>query len=159
MKSAHTVDQVRTAERALMARLPEGALMQRAAAGLATHVTRLLDGLYGARVGLLVGKGDNGGDALYAAARLAARGARVEAVLLGTPDSPALRAYRASGGRVVEHLAADCALVLDGITGIGGSGGLRPEALAHVRAVTARWWPSTCPAASTRTPAPCPATR
>ena len=36
MRSAHTVEQVRQAERSLMARLPEGALMQRAAAGLAS---------------------------------------------------------------------------------------------------------------------------
>jgi hypothetical protein len=35
MRSAHTVEQVREAEKALMARLPEGTLMQRAATGLA----------------------------------------------------------------------------------------------------------------------------
>ena len=51
-----------------MARLPDGALMQRAAAGLATSVIDLLGGVYGARVLLLVGSGDNGGDALYAGA-------------------------------------------------------------------------------------------
>jgi NAD(P)H-hydrate repair Nnr-like enzyme with NAD(P)H-hydrate epimerase domain len=38
MRAAHTVEQVRAAEAALMAELPEGALMQRAAAGLATAV-------------------------------------------------------------------------------------------------------------------------
>ena len=42
MRSAHTVEQVRAAEQALMARLPEGALMQRAAAGLASAVLDLL---------------------------------------------------------------------------------------------------------------------
>ena len=50
MRSAHTVEQVRAAERALMARLPEGALMQRAAAGLASAVLDLLGQAYGARV-------------------------------------------------------------------------------------------------------------
>src|SRR4051812_49445367 len=56
--------------------------MQRAAAGLATVCVRLLAGVYGRRVALLVGTGNNGGDALFAGARLAARGARVTAVLL-----------------------------------------------------------------------------
>jgi hypothetical protein len=36
----------------------------------------------GSRVVLLVGAGDNGGDALYGGARLAARGARVDALLV-----------------------------------------------------------------------------
>ena len=47
--------------------------MQRAAAGLARRCALLLDGerggVYGARVLLLVGSGDNGGDTLYAGAR------------------------------------------------------------------------------------------
>ena len=66
MRSAHTVEQVRTAEAALMATLPEGALMARAAHGLAYAVLELLGAGYGARVHLLVGSGANGGDALYA---------------------------------------------------------------------------------------------
>ena len=60
MRSAHTVEQVRAAEEALMARLPEGALMQRAAAGLGYAVLDLLGHAYGARVLLLVGAGNNG---------------------------------------------------------------------------------------------------
>ncbi len=59
-----------------MATLPEGALMQRAAAGLAYAVIDLLGSAYGRRVLLLVGSGDNGGDALYAGALLARRGVR-----------------------------------------------------------------------------------
>ncbi|MFW6204818.1 MAG: NAD(P)H-hydrate epimerase, partial [Actinomycetota bacterium] len=64
-----------------MDRLPAGTLMQRAAAGLAARCARILDGPYGARVTLLVGGGDNGGDALYAGAVLVRRGARVDAIL------------------------------------------------------------------------------
>ena len=56
MRSAHTVEQVRAAEAALMAGLPEGALMQRAASGLAAAVLDLLGGGYGRRVLLLVGQ-------------------------------------------------------------------------------------------------------
>src|SRR6476620_11443695 len=82
MRAAHTVEQVREAEARLMATVPEGTLMHRAAAGLATAVVDLLGGAYGRDVLLLVGPGDNGGDALYAGARLAARGARVQAVLV-----------------------------------------------------------------------------
>src|SRR5674536_44299 len=84
MRSAHPVAQVRAAEAALMARLPTGTLMQRAAAGLAHRVAQQLGarhgGVYGGRVALLVGRGNNGADALWAGFRLARRGARVEAL-------------------------------------------------------------------------------
>ncbi|HZE32407.1 MAG TPA: NAD(P)H-hydrate dehydratase [Actinoallomurus sp.] len=145
MRYAHEVDKVRTAERALMARSPEGALMRRAAAGLASVCAGLLrsgragvigpgEGVYGSRVVLLVGSGDNGGDALYAGARLARRGARVTAVLAGSKTHEGgLAALRAAGGRFLD--AADPAgpvaaieaadLIVDGLLGIGGRGGLR----------------------------------
>ena len=87
MRRAHTVAQVREAEAGLMARLPDGALMQRAAAGLASAVLDLLGRAYGARVLLLVGSGDNGGDALYAGALLARRGVRVSAWPLTTTST------------------------------------------------------------------------
>lgn len=73
MRFAHTVAQVRAAEAAAMRGLPEGVLMQRAATGLAHALLDLLGGGYGRRVLLLVGSGDNGGDALYAAALLCRR--------------------------------------------------------------------------------------
>ena len=53
MLHAHLVEDVRRAEAAAMARLPDGALMQRAAAGLAAAVLDLLGGGYGRRVLLL----------------------------------------------------------------------------------------------------------
>jgi hydroxyethylthiazole kinase-like uncharacterized protein yjeF len=137
MRSAHTVEQVRAAEKAVMAQVPEGALMQRAAAGLASSVIDLLGGAYGRRVLLLVGPGDNGGDALYAGAVLARRGARVEAVAVADElHEGGLAALRAGGGRLVdldEHATAD--VVLDGIVGIGGRPGLRERAAEAVRAV------------------------
>jgi ADP-dependent NAD(P)H-hydrate dehydratase / NAD(P)H-hydrate epimerase len=132
MRRAHTVDEVRRAEGELLAALPEGALMQRAAAGLAYAVLDLLGEGYGRRVLLLVGSGDNGGDALYAGAMLARRGAAVEAILL-SPDKAhpeGLAALREAGGRVVAD--ADSAhapeVVLDGVVGIGGKGPLREDA-------------------------------
>ncbi|BBA99579.1 hypothetical protein RVR_6260 [Actinacidiphila reveromycinica] len=135
MRYGHSVETVRRAEAALMARVPEGALMQRAAAGLAGAGTDLLGRVYGARVAVLVGSGANGGDALYAAARLLRRGAAATAVLLNPERAYAegLAAFRSAGGRVAAadggaRAVARADLVLDGVTGIGGKGGLRPEA-------------------------------
>lgn len=136
MRSAHTVEQVRSSEAELLAALPEGALMQRAASGLAHAVLDLLGGGYGRRVLLLAGSGDNGGDALFAGAMLARRGSAVEALLL-SPDRAhpgGLHALLAAGGRVVRDLDSAHApdVVVDGIVGIGGSGGLRDEAARAV---------------------------
>jgi hydroxyethylthiazole kinase-like uncharacterized protein yjeF len=126
MRGAHTVEQIRAAEASLMAELPEGTLMQRAATGLAIACARRLVGVYGARVVLLVGSGNNGADALWAGARLARRGAAVTAVLAGEPVGDALAALRAAGGRVGGTDAVDTAdLVVDGLVGIGGRGPLR----------------------------------
>jgi len=146
VRAAFPVEVVRAAERAAMQAVPEGALMQRAAAGLAAECVRILrQGVYGTTVAVLAGAGDNGGDALYAGARLAARGAAVTAVLL-SPDRAhpgGLTALRAAGGRVLPagspaatEVVAAARLVLDGIVGIGGSGGLRPAAAGLVAAVT-----------------------
>lgn len=128
-----------------MALVPDGALMQRAAAGLAAVSAGLLragrGGVYGARVVVLAGSGDNGGDALYAGARLAARGAEVTAIAAGSRVHEAgAAALRAAGGRLlggdapggpdpqrydVRSAIGRAALVLDGLLGIGGKGGLR----------------------------------
>ncbi|MFE9849216.1 NAD(P)H-hydrate dehydratase [Streptomyces sp. NPDC005576] len=143
MRTAYSVETVRAAEQALMARLPEGTLMQRAAAGLAVACGDLLrrnGRVYGSRVLLLVGSGANGGDALHAGARLARRGAGVSALLVtpGQAHEGGLAALRAAGGRVLDRPeeAGVVDLVVDAITGIGGRGGLRPEAAALVKAVT-----------------------
>jgi ADP-dependent NAD(P)H-hydrate dehydratase / NAD(P)H-hydrate epimerase len=137
MRGAWRVADVRAAEEALMKTLPDGALMQRAAAGLARRCALLLGEVYGSRVLLLVGAGNNGGDALYAGARLAGRGAAVSALLLAPQRVHAhgLAALRRAGGRVVESVPSTVDLVLDGIVGIGGSGGLRDEAAAVVERI------------------------
>ncbi|GAA4948589.1 hypothetical protein GCM10023205_05920 [Yinghuangia aomiensis] len=141
MREAHSVEQVRAAEAALMAVLPGGALMQRAAAGLAATCAGLLGRVPGSRVVLLVGSGDNGGDALFAGERLARRGSRVDALLLAPKraHTAGLAALRAAGGRIhpadapgfladAQALVGGADLVLDGIVGIGGRGALRPPA-------------------------------
>jgi ADP-dependent NAD(P)H-hydrate dehydratase / NAD(P)H-hydrate epimerase len=133
MRTAHDVATVRAAERALMATVPPGALMQRAAAGLAAVCAGLAGKVYGAGIVVLAGSGDNGGDALYAGARLARRGARVTAVAAGGRiHEEGAAALRVAGGRVTGPDAPDLPsaiaaadLVLDGLLGIGGRGGLR----------------------------------
>jgi ADP-dependent NAD(P)H-hydrate dehydratase / NAD(P)H-hydrate epimerase len=139
MRRAHTVEQVRTAEADLMAALPPGTLMRRAAAGLASACLDYLGHGYGARICLLVGSGDNGGDTLFAGAALARRGARVEAVLLTERAHEAgLTALTAAGGRVVTAASAVSSpvdLLLDGIVGIGGRPGLRDNAVAALESL------------------------
>jgi ADP-dependent NAD(P)H-hydrate dehydratase / NAD(P)H-hydrate epimerase len=143
VREVYTADQVRAAERVVLARVPPGALMRRAAFGLAVVARRMLGGTAGRRVTLLVGAGDNGGDALWAGAGLRRRGVAVTAVLLRPERAHAegLAALRRAGGRVVEPGPAATAavtradLVLDGIVGLSGRGALRPPADALVAAV------------------------
>ncbi len=135
------VGEVRRLEAVAMATLPDGTLMQRAAASIAVIAGSMLRDLHGrvtgSRVVLLVGSGDNGGDALFAGARLADRGARVDAVLLADRHHLAGAAALArAGGRLrtgddvlaAAELVAAADLVLDGIVGIGGRGPLRGTA-------------------------------
>src|SRR5579859_6302868 len=141
MRTAHAVADVRTAERALMALVPDGALMQRAAAGLASVCAAMLGKVYGARVVVLAGTGDNGGDALFAGARLAGRGARVTAIPAGAGlHAAGATALRMAGGRVADGPGREPAaaiagadLIIDGILGIGGRGGLREPAATLAR--------------------------
>jgi ADP-dependent NAD(P)H-hydrate dehydratase / NAD(P)H-hydrate epimerase len=147
MRRAYQVAAVRSAERALMDLLPDGTLMQRAAAGLASVCGSLLarypGHVYGARVVILTGSGDNGGDALYAGARLARRGAAVTA-LAAAPKlhDGGAAGLRAAGGRVTGDLSgagdliARADLIIDGLLGIGGRGGLR-EPFAGLAAAAA----------------------
>jgi hydroxyethylthiazole kinase-like uncharacterized protein yjeF len=122
-----------------MALVPEGTLMQRAASGLASACARLLGstgGVYGSRVVVLAGTGDNGGDALYAGALLAARGASVTAVAAGQrAHEGGAAALRGAGGRLTGTDGPDAVqlidvadLIIDGLLGIGGHGGLREPA-------------------------------
>lgn len=152
---AYRADQVRALEQLIMAVEGPDVLMQRAAAGLASSTLDLLrrtrGSIYGARVLILAGTGNNAGDALYAGARLARRGVRVTAVLcLGRTHEAGLVALLAAGG--VLRSADEAGLVdpggavppppvdlfVDGILGIGGRAGLTGP-LAGVVAATERW--------------------
>lgn len=140
----HSAAAIRAAEAPLLAALPDGALMRRAAWPLAVVIARELTtrcgGVAGRRVCAVVGSGDNGGDALWAASYLRRRGVAADAVLLN-PDRThprGLAAFRASGGRIVETVAPTTDLVIDGVVGIGASGPLRPNAAAVFAEVAAQ---------------------
>ena len=141
MRHYYTADAIRTAEAPLLASLPEGVLMRRAAYGLATAVGRELQrrtgGIAGRHICAVVGSGDNGGDALWAATFLRRRGAGAAAVLLNPEHThaAALAAFRAAGGRVVPTVPTATDLMLDGVVGISGSGPLRPAAAEIFQAV------------------------
>jgi ADP-dependent NAD(P)H-hydrate dehydratase / NAD(P)H-hydrate epimerase len=146
MRTAWRVADVRAAEKTLMATLPDGTLMARAAAGLARRCAELIvdraGSLYGRSVLLLVGAGDNGGDALYAGALLARRGVAVRALLLDPEHvhPGGLADLLSAGGRVVDAVPAHVDLVMDGIVGIGGRPPLRlraAELLSEIHLVRA----------------------
>ncbi|HEY9291196.1 MAG TPA: NAD(P)H-hydrate epimerase [Microlunatus sp.] len=149
MLTAYPVHDIRRLEEAAIAAAPNRDLMQLAAGSVASvaaeELIRRRGLVYGARVLILVGGGNNGGDALFAGARLARRGARVIAVsVLGRPHPAGLAALVAAGGRLVSRSNGDESdrpdqdhqpstgevdleefdLALDGILGIGGRPGL-----------------------------------
>lgn len=132
------VAEVRSVEARVMADLPDGTLMHRAAFGLAVHIARVVQRqvgrVSGSRVVALVGPGNNGGDALFACAELARRGASVAAVVVADRlHTEGVAALHRAGGRVVAAEDAPALLrvadvVIDGIVGIGGRGDVRPPA-------------------------------
>ena len=137
MRYFYTADEIRSAEAPLLASLPDGGLMRRAAFGLATAIAGELGTVSGRTLCAIIGSGDNGGDALWAATFLARRGAGATAILLnpGRVNQKALAAFRRCGGRIVESLPEATELVIDGVVGISGSGPLRPNAAAVFDAV------------------------
>ena len=144
MIRAYAVPVVREVEDEAMAELADGELMGRAARALAEVAGARLDDIGGSRVVALVGGGNNGGDALFATAFLAHVGVDAAAVLTTdavheagaeAAEDAGVELVRAGdpAGREVLALAD---VVLDGLTGIGGRPGLRPEARAWVEAIS-----------------------
>ncbi|WP_285727499.1 NAD(P)H-hydrate dehydratase [Psychromicrobium xiongbiense] len=155
MFEAYTGTAIRAAERPLIDAGQGAALMLRAAHGLSLAIVRRLrDGraspgrrggrVYGSRVALLVGSGNNGGDALFAGAQLCRRGVRTTALLTSErTHAEALQAFLAAGGRVVRWPeearavaeARSAQIVVDGILGTGARGGLHGSQARLVEAL------------------------
>ena len=121
-------------------------------------------------VTLLVGAGDNGGDALWAGAQLRRRGFGVTAVLLDprAPTPAGWPPFVRAGGRVVEvgpdaqvpmpsprsRGRTSCSTASSACP-VAGRCAPRPPSSSEARSTpTRRCWRSTRPAASTPTPAP-----
>lgn len=135
---AYSASQVRAAEAPLLAAgVP---LMQRAADGLAEHLRALAP----EHVLLLVGTGDNGGDALYAGAQLASEGIDVAIIAAGERmHEEGLAAALAAGAHVESRSSLADAIeaaevIVDGLVGTGSTGPLRGGALEIVEGIPAK---------------------
>lgn len=145
MDSVYTVDQIRRAEQPLLEAQEFPDELMQSAAGLVADAARVMlqrralvtDG----RILLAVGGGGNGGDALYAGARLLDDGWDVDAVLLGSDRTTgdtrvhdrALGAFTGAGGTVVSlqdvwPRPPKYRLLIDGVLGTGGAGGVDGDA-------------------------------
>jgi hydroxyethylthiazole kinase-like uncharacterized protein yjeF len=135
---AYTVEQIRAVEAIALDRDGDETLMRRASFAVAAEVSERVPSPHpGRQVVLLVGSGNNGGDALYAGAYLRRRGMQVTAVLLSPQRAHAggLAALRRSGARILtpEGSAAKVAIksadvIVDGVVGIGATPPLRDDA-------------------------------
>ena len=125
MIGAWGTQEVYAAETALMATLPEGGLMARAVEGLLAVTRARIEERGARRVVGMIGTGNNGADALYALAHLAADGHPVAAVTTERVHEGAREAAVEAGvvfgsGDAAVAIVADADLVVDGVLGIGG---------------------------------------
>lgn len=129
----HSVRSVRAAEDRAFAVTRPGELMARASFALASAVRSLLARtylrVYGTRVVLVVGPGNNGADALFAGVSLLGSGVQVHAfaVVPGAVAPEALAAFRRAGGTMMNQPAGEFDLCVDGISGLGSRRPLDPE--------------------------------
>lgn len=142
MIPVYSVEQIRVAESRAQAKLGEGVLMERAVRGIVKVCREVLEErrgkLYGSRVVILVGAGNNGADAMWAGAELAKRGVQVTAVATADNiDRVTAEKLVNAGGRILPATISDddfatlvdpADIVLDGLLGIGGKGALREPA-------------------------------
>lgn len=140
MLRAYTAAAVRAAEQPLLDAGHGPALMQRAAHGLGLGVVSVLRargrGVYGSRIALLIGSGNNGGDALFAGAYLASRGTCATALLTSGRTHPeALLAFIKAGGRIMRMPAPTAVPALtpgqEPPSSISGEGGALAAFLAE----------------------------
>lgn len=128
----YSVAEIRAIEGAALAALPPGTLMQRAGEAAAELALELIAGAQdAARILVLAGPGNNGGDALVAACALAQAGAQVSVLMCADPakqPADAAQALRRAQSTPVRFLAlspdmeigpTEWSLVIDGLFGIG----------------------------------------
>ena len=130
-----TVEQMKALEAASVeAGVSVDALMERAGLAVASEATRRLESPRGARVLVLVGSGNNGGDGLVAALHLHQWGARVQVYLCGSrkqPDPklalveergiPVATASDDEGYTLLQRSLEPSPLVIDAVLGTGAA--------------------------------------
>lgn len=137
---AYSADQIRAAEKALLAHeVADDEMMKLAAAAVADTALDMLRAQSSDKVVVVAGPGGNGGDGLFAATHLLLAGYRVHAVPVatladGSPKvhEPAWHAFRAAGGEQLgtgelAELADSAqapALIIDAIAGLSAGRGL-----------------------------------
>lgn len=137
---AYSADQIRAAEKALLAHeVADDEMMKLAAAAVADTALDMLRAQSSDKVVVVAGPGGNGGDGLFAATHLLLAGYRVHAVPVatladGSPKvhEPAWQAFRAAGGELLgtgelAELADSAqapALIIDAIAGLSAGRGL-----------------------------------
>ncbi|MCT3003141.1 NAD(P)H-hydrate epimerase, partial [Propionibacterium freudenreichii] len=138
MRAIATVQQIRDAEQAWFDAHPGEDLMAEASAHVASTALQMVGDH--ARVLVVVGTGNNGGDGLFAARDLANAGCDVAVWCTGSRWHEAGRAAAEAAGCVfadareaVEGLA-EASLVIDAVLGIGGRAGLREPVAEFARA-------------------------
>ncbi|RXZ32468.1 NAD(P)H-hydrate dehydratase [Oxalobacteraceae bacterium CAVE-383] len=148
----YSVAEIRAIEQAALAGLPPYTLMQRAGAAAAAAARRLIPDSQAARILVLAGPGNNGGDALEAACDLSSGGLEVSVLLMAHEQQAddARRALQRAQACAIDWIgfpqlsagsgtsaAPGWTLVLDGLFGIGLQRALAPEYRAVVAAVNA----------------------
>lgn len=137
---AYSADQIRAAEKALLAHeVADDEMMKLAAAAVADTALDMLRAQSSDKVVVVAGPGGNGGDGLFAATHLLLAGYRVHAVPVatladGSPKvhEPAWQAFRAAGGELLgtgelaglADSAQAPALIIDAIAGLSSGRGL-----------------------------------
>lgn len=137
---AYSADQIRAAEKALLAhKVADDEMMKLAAAAVADTALDMLRAQSSDKVVVVAGPGGNGGDGLFAATHLLLAGYRVHAVPVatladGSPKvhEPAWQAFRAAGGELLgtgelaglADSAQAPALIIDAIAGLSAGRGL-----------------------------------
>lgn len=111
--------------------------MQRASTWLALAISRRW-GIYGTKILLLAGPGNNGADALYAGAYLSRRGSSVYALDMEKIHEKAKKHAQSSGVRFIplneaKDVAKRCNIWVDGLLGIGAQGAMREPLASLVR--------------------------
>ncbi len=160
MIALYSIAEIRAIEQAALAALPPGTLMRRAGLAAAELAQKLAAAVRSSaassaprRVLVLAGPGNNGGDALQAAAELARAGLPVDIVRLAGAHPPpadcaqALAAAQDSSARFIDiaqlppAAAHAWALVIDGLFGIGQTRMLADDAAVLVEYANAQSCP------------------